>query len=119
MLASAGTPAVKKLQLKLGCFLCDFRFQQHPHKEMQSFDADMSKVWLEEEKIIVMREMSQHCTYLRSVSESIRTKTSEVSPVRDSSKKLTFVSLLLVLGIISICSQQPLQILVKNTTNAS
>ena len=79
------------------------------------FDAYMSKVRLEEEKVIVMREMRQHCTYLRSLAQSIRT---EISSVRASGKKRTFISLHLVFWIISICNQPPLQTLVKNTTNA-
>ncbi|XP_077061924.1 uncharacterized protein LOC143714596 [Siphateles boraxobius] len=48
------------------------------------FDVYMSKVRLQEEKIIVMREMRQHCTYLRKLSGNIRTRISEMSFVRNS-----------------------------------
>ncbi|XP_059361847.1 uncharacterized protein LOC132101149 [Carassius carassius] len=48
------------------------------------FDAYMSKVRLEEESIIVMREMRQHCTYLRKLAGNIRTMTSEMSSGRNS-----------------------------------
>ncbi|XP_026064526.1 uncharacterized protein LOC113047387 [Carassius auratus] len=48
------------------------------------FDAYMSKVWLEEERIIVMREMRQHCTELRKLAGNIRTMTSEMSSGRNS-----------------------------------
>jgi len=59
------------------------------------FDVYMSKVRLQEEKIIVMREMRQHCTYLRKLSGNIRTRISEMSLVRNSGKKLTFIRFLL------------------------
>ncbi|XP_051996380.1 uncharacterized protein LOC127653650 [Xyrauchen texanus] len=48
------------------------------------FDVHMSKVRLQEEKIIVMREMRQHCTYLRKLSGNIRTRISDMSFVRNS-----------------------------------
>ncbi|XP_056138219.1 uncharacterized protein LOC130114380 [Lampris incognitus] len=48
------------------------------------FDAYISKVQLQEEKVIVMREMRQHCTYPRNLAASIRTKISQMSSVRNS-----------------------------------
>ncbi|XP_051272930.1 uncharacterized protein LOC127372973 [Dicentrarchus labrax] len=48
------------------------------------FDAYMSKMRLQEERVIVVREMRQHCTYLRGLAENIRTKMSEMSTVRTS-----------------------------------
>ncbi len=59
------------------------------------YDAYMSKVRLQEEKIIVMREMRQHCIYLRKLAGNIRTMKSEMSSGRNSGKKLTFVTFLL------------------------
>ncbi|KAK2906701.1 hypothetical protein Q8A67_005686 [Cirrhinus molitorella] len=47
------------------------------------FDAYMSKVRHEEEKIIVMREMRQHCTYLKRMADNIRTVISEISSGRN------------------------------------
>ncbi|KAF4097447.1 hypothetical protein G5714_021455 [Onychostoma macrolepis] len=41
------------------------------------YDAYMSKVRLQEERIIVMREMRQHCTYLRKLAGNIRTMKSD------------------------------------------
>ncbi|KAF4118103.1 hypothetical protein G5714_000154 [Onychostoma macrolepis] len=48
------------------------------------YDAYMSKVRLQEERIIVMREMRQHCTYLRKLAGNIRTMKSEMSSGRNS-----------------------------------
>lgn len=59
------------------------------------FDVYMSKVRLQEEKIIVMREMRQHCTYLRELAGNIRTVISEMSSGRNSGKMLTFITFLL------------------------
>lgn len=51
------------------------------------FDVYMSKVRLQEEKIILMREMRQHCTYLRKLAWSLRKMMSEMSSGRNSGKK--------------------------------
>ena len=59
------------------------------------FDVYMSNVRLQEEKIIVMREMRQHCTYLRELARNIRTVIPEMSSGRNSGKKLTFITFLL------------------------
>ena len=61
------------------------------------FDAYMSKVRLQEEKVILMREMRQHCTYLRRLAGNIRRMMSDMSSGRDSGKKLTPGTILLIL----------------------
>ncbi|RXN13649.1 hypothetical protein ROHU_009549 [Labeo rohita] len=43
------------------------------------FDAYMSKMRLQEEKILILREMRQHCTYLRGLADSIRKLIAEMS----------------------------------------
>ncbi|XP_062320899.1 uncharacterized protein LOC134023010 isoform X2 [Osmerus eperlanus] len=48
------------------------------------FDVYMSTLRLQEEKIILMREMRQHCTYLGRLAESIRAITSEMSSGRNN-----------------------------------
>ncbi|XP_039681977.1 uncharacterized protein LOC120575326 [Perca fluviatilis] len=48
------------------------------------FDVYMSKMRLQEEKIILMREMKQHCTYLRKLAWSLRKMMSEMSSGRNS-----------------------------------
>ncbi|XP_029921386.1 uncharacterized protein LOC115369027 [Myripristis murdjan] len=48
------------------------------------FDAHMSTLRLQEEKIVLMREMRQHCTYLRGLAGGIRTDISEISHGRNS-----------------------------------
>ncbi|XP_073724533.1 uncharacterized protein [Misgurnus anguillicaudatus] len=48
------------------------------------FDVYMSKVRLQEEKIIVIREMRQHCTYLRKLAGNIKTMISEMSSGKSS-----------------------------------
>lgn len=61
------------------------------------FDAYMSKVRLQEEKVILMREMRQHCTYLRRLAGNIRRMMSDMSSGRDGGKKLTPGTILLIL----------------------
>ena len=61
------------------------------------FDAYMSKVRLQEEKVILMREMRQHCTYLRRLAGNIRRMMSDMSSGRDSGKKLIPGTILLIL----------------------
>ncbi|XP_039677040.1 uncharacterized protein LOC120571947 isoform X1 [Perca fluviatilis] len=48
------------------------------------FDVYMSKMRLQEEKIILIREMRQHCTYLRKLAWSLRKMMSEMSSGRNS-----------------------------------
>ncbi|XP_028432432.1 uncharacterized protein LOC114554662 [Perca flavescens] len=48
------------------------------------FDVYMSKMRLQEEKIILMREMRQHCAYLRKLAWSLRKMMSEMSSGRNS-----------------------------------
>lgn len=43
------------------------------------FDAYMSKMRLQEEKILILREMRQHCTYLRGLADGIRKLIAEMS----------------------------------------
>nr|XP_055061174.1 uncharacterized protein LOC129444491 [Misgurnus anguillicaudatus] len=43
------------------------------------FDAYMSKMRLQEEKIIILREMRQHCTHLRGLAEGIRKQIADMS----------------------------------------
>lgn len=54
----------------------------------KKFDVYMSTLRFQEEKIILIREMRQHCTYLRRLAASI---TSEISSGVNSGKKLTFI----------------------------
>ena len=57
------------------------------------FDAHMSALRLQEEKIIVMREMQQHCTYLRGLAGGIKTNISDISHGGNSGKKAIFIAL--------------------------
>lgn len=43
------------------------------------FDAYMSKMRLQEEKILILREMRQHCTHLRGLAEGIRKQIADMS----------------------------------------
>ncbi|XP_026135588.1 uncharacterized protein LOC113113544 [Carassius auratus] len=43
------------------------------------FDAYMSKMRLQKEKILILREMRQHCTYLRGLADGIRKLIAEMS----------------------------------------
>lgn len=77
------------------CYFCVTSESSNILTKKKIFDVYMSKMRLQEEKIIVMREMRQHCTYLRKLSGNIKTVISEMSSGKNSGKKLTYITFLL------------------------